>query len=153
MGLGTLVFCRTSPGCWKPCGVEFCDDRKRQGSGQMRKHALRPSEMKHNTISTTHNEVKTCEDMCFFVFLIFQLVKILAASFCYCFALCSGFQRLVLVAEKWDGQVLCRQLVLKALTGWSAMCLGLLFKCFPHQQTAESWDIRTGKSVTAVDVP
>eukprot|EP00913_Durusdinium_trenchii_P020812 g19551.t1 len=31
------------------------------------------------------------------------------------------FQRLVLVAEKWDGQVLCRQLVLRAFTGWSAM--------------------------------
>eukprot|EP00434_Breviolum_minutum_P011227 symbB.v1.2.009907.t2/scaffold605.1/size182108/7 len=31
------------------------------------------------------------------------------------------FQRLVDVAEKWDGQVLCRQLVVRAFTGWSAM--------------------------------
>lgn len=31
------------------------------------------------------------------------------------------FRRLVDVAEKWDGQVLCKQLVLRAFTGWSAM--------------------------------
>eukprot|EP00435_Cladocopium_sp_Y103_P040307 s1076_g10.t4 len=31
------------------------------------------------------------------------------------------FRRLVDVAEKWDGQVLCKQLVVRAFTGWSAM--------------------------------